>query len=44
MDLAIIVLGVLYLCGVKVGTPLAICSIIEGLLIIISAIIKKLNE
>ena len=44
MDLAIIVLGILYLCGVKVGTPLAICAIIEGLLIIISAIIKKLNE
>ena len=44
MDLAIIVLGILYLCGVKVGTPLAICAIIEGLLIIISAIIKKLND
>ena len=44
MDLAIIILGVLYLCGVKVGTPLAICAIIEGLLIIISTIIKKLDE
>ena len=44
MDLAIIILGVLYLCGVKVGTALAICAIIEGLFIIISAIIKKLNE
>ena len=44
MDLAIIVLGVLYLCGVKVGTALAICAIIEGLFIIISEIIKKLEE
>ena len=44
MDLAIIVLGILYLCGVKIGIPLAICATIEGLLIIISAIIKKLNE
>ena len=44
MDLAIIVLGVLYLCGVKIGTPLAICAIIEGLLLTISAILKKLNE
>ena len=40
MDLAIIVLGVLYLCGVKVGTPLAICAIIEGLLIIITDAIE----
>lgn len=44
MDLVIIILGVLYLCGVKVGTALAICSIIEGIFIIISAIIKKLEE
>ena len=44
MDLAIIVLGILYLCGVKIGTPPAICAVIEGLLLIISAIIKKLNE
>lgn len=44
MDLAIIILGVLYLCGVKVGTALAICSIIEGIFIIISAIIRKLEE
>lgn len=44
MDFVIIILGVLYLCGVKVGTALAICSIIEGLLIIINAIIRKLEE
>ena len=44
MNLVIIVLGILYLCGVKVGILIAICAIIEGLLIIISAIIKKLNE
>ena len=44
MDLAIIVLGILYLCGIKVGKALAICAIIEGLFIIISAIIRKLEE
>nr|DAL46055.1 MAG TPA_asm: hypothetical protein [Caudoviricetes sp.] len=44
MDLVIIILGVLYLCGVKVGTALAICAIIEGLLVIINAIIRKLEE
>ena len=44
MDLAIIILGALYLCGLKVGTALAICAIIEGRFSIISAIIKKLEE
>ena len=44
MDLVIIILGVLYLCGVKVGTPLAICAIIEGVLIMVNAIIRKLEE
>ena len=43
MDLVIIILGVLYLCGVKVGTALAICAIIEGLLILVNAIIRKLE-
>ena len=44
MDLAIIILDILYICGVKVGTALAICAIIEGFFIIISENIKKLNE
>lgn len=44
MDLVIIILGILYLCGVKVGTPLAICAIIEGVLIMVNAIIRKLEE
>lgn len=44
MDLVIIILGVLYLCGVKVGIPLAICAIIEGVLIMVNAIIRKLEE
>lgn len=44
MDLVIIILGILYLCGVKVGTALAICAVIEGLLVIASAIIRKLEE
>lgn len=41
MDIVIIVLGILYLCGVKIGIPLAICSIIEGTLIFIEAIYKR---
>lgn len=44
MDLVIIILGILYLCGVRVGTPLAICAIIEGVLIMVNAIIRKLEE
>lgn len=44
MDLVIIILGILYLCGVKVGTALAICAIIEGVLIMVNAIIRKLEE
>ena len=37
MDFVIIVLGVLYLCGKNVGNALAICCIIEGCLIFLSA-------
>ena len=44
MDLVIIILGILYLCGAKVGTALAICAIIEGVLIMVNAIIRKLEE
>ena len=38
MDIVIIILGILYLCGIDVGIPLAICSIIEGTLIFIKTI------
>ena len=44
MDLVIMVLGVLYLCGVKVGTALAICSIIEAILILIKNICQALSK
>lgn len=44
MDLVIIVLGILYLIGFKVGTALAICSIVEGFLIALTAIIQKVQE
>lgn len=44
MDLVIIILGILYLCGLKVGTAFAISAIIEGILILINAIIRKLEE
>lgn len=41
MDLVIIILGILYLCGAKVGTGLAICAIIEGVLICIKHLIDN---
>ena len=44
MDLVIIILGILFLCGVKVGKALAICAIIEGVLIFIVGIFKKFKE
>lgn len=44
MDLVIIVLGIMFLCGVKVGKALAICAIIEGALILILNILKKFEE
>ena len=37
MDLVLIILGILYLCGVSVGKGLAICAIIEGVLVLIKA-------
>lgn len=44
MDLVIIILGILYLCGAHVGKGLAICAIIEGVLVIILTIWRKINE
>ena len=38
MDIVLIVLGILYLCGVSVGKSLAICAIIEGILVFIKAL------
>ncbi len=42
MDIVIIILGILYLCGANVGTGLAVCAIIEGLLILINAFLEKI--
>ena len=42
MDLVLIILGILYLCGVNVGKGLAICAIIESVLIFIKALSEKL--
>ena len=38
MDVVLIILGILYLCGVNVGKGLAICAIIEGVFVLIKAI------
>lgn len=40
MDLVIIILGILFLLGCNVGKGLAICAIIEGVLVCINEIIK----
>lgn len=44
MNLVIIVLGILFLCGVQVGKALAVCAIIEGALILCNTILKKTEE
>ena len=44
MDIVIVVFGVLYLCGFNIGVPLAICSIIEGILVCILNILKAIEK
>jgi len=41
MDVVLIILGILYLCGVSVGKGLAICAIIEGILVFIRALLEN---
>jgi hypothetical protein len=41
MNFVIIVLGILFLTGLPVGKALAICAIIEGILVTINAIVDK---
>ena len=41
MDLVVLIFAILYLCGVPVGTPFAICSIIFVVIDCINKIIKK---
>lgn len=41
MDLAILVLAILYLCGCSVGIPLAICTIAY---VVLNTIIKLFKE
>ena len=41
MDIVILILGIAYLCGAKCGTALAICSIIETVLLMIKAIVDR---
>ena len=38
MDIVLVILGILYLCGVSVGKGLAICAIMEGILVFINAL------
>ena len=41
LEIAIIVLAILFFCGLPVGTPLAICSIVEAVAVIIYDILTK---
>lgn len=41
MELVCITLGILYLCGLKVGTTLAISAIGESVLVIIKVLLEK---
>lgn len=40
MDILIIILGILYLCGKDVGKTLAIFAIIEGSLVFLRAVLE----
>lgn len=44
MNIALIVLGILYLNGYSVGTALAICAIIEGGLIFLTNFFKRIKN
>ena len=44
MDLIILILAILYLCGYNVGKALAICSIIEVFLLILNQCSRKKQE
>ena len=44
MYIAVVILGICYLCGTNCGNALAICSIILGVLITIKNIIKVMEE
>jgi len=44
MDIVIIILGILYLCGKNVGNALAICAIIEGVLIFVSELLRRVRD
>ena len=44
MDFVIIVLGILYLLGYNVGKALAICAIVEVLLLFINAVLKEIEK
>ena len=44
MAYVIIILGILYLIGLNVGLPLAICSILTGICLIIKTICETLAK
>lgn len=44
MDIAIILLGILYLKGRDVGNALAICAIVEGVLVLVDSIFQYFRD
>lgn len=41
MDLVILILSIVYLCGVNCGKALAICTIVEVFLLVIKKIVSR---
>ena len=44
IELVLLVLGILYLCGFSVGKGLAICAIVKVALSIIIGVLKKIDK
>ena len=44
IELVLLVLGILYLCGCSVGKGLAICAIVKVALSIITGVLEKIDQ
>jgi hypothetical protein len=44
MDVVIFILGIIYLCSGKCGIALAICAIIEAVLLAIKNILERMGQ
>lgn len=44
LEIALLVLSILFLCGLNVGVALAICCIVEVGILILATIVKKIRK